>query len=199
MRPELSENRYSKVRDKILDGYVLALRNPGIITFGTLGSASHIGIAKREYDSLVTGEFTLQMIEARELKDIRSVTLSSQVERYPGRIDVYKPLCGPEIRHKAAVLANRQTGKHYDYRGLWRVAVLRAIGLHWLFGAKPSDPDKRAPWDSDKFCSFMADWVFDLASGGKFRLVYGVNSSEVVPAQVEQSGSCRLLIRGLVP
>lgn len=201
MKAELTENRYDEVRGKILDGYILTLRNPGVIAWGTLGEASHAMIASRHYDNLLTGEFTAGLVESRETKGVRWVTLKNEVEKYPGRIDVYRPLCPSNVRQRAATIAVRQCGKDYDYVGLLRVALLRMPLLRWLLGVKRSAGV--APWKADKFCSFMVAWAFEraiyeTASETRWRLV-NKPAADVVPADIESSGSCSLYIRGLVP
>lgn len=201
MKPELSQNRYDEVRGKILDGYVLMLRRPGVITWGTLGTASHAMIAARRIDDVA--EFTAGLVESRETKGVRWVTLKNEIAKYPGLIDVYRPLCPSDVRLRAATIAVRQCGKDYDYAGLLRVAMQRMPLLHWLAGIKPLDPDKLAPWNADKFCSFLAAWcferaIYELGSKTQWRLVNKA-AGDVVPAEIEVNGSCRLYIRGLRP
>lgn len=186
----------------IRNGDILLLRRPGIIPWGTLGGASHVMIAAWRDDDV--DEQTLGIVEAREGKDIRWVTLHSQVKNYPGLIDVYRPLCPLHLAHKAATIAMRQCGKRYDYFGLWRAAALRSPLLHALARYEPLDPDDLPEWDDDKFCSFLGDWVFcranyELDDHSGWRLVPNVNPRDVVPVNIEQSGSARRIIRGLLP
>lgn len=194
---------YDEARSIIRNGDILTLRRAGIIPWGTLGGALHVMVAAWR-DDTDSGEQTLGLVEAREGKGIQWVTLHSQVKRFPGLIDVHRPLCPRPIAERAATIAMRQCGKRYDYFGLWRAAALRSPLIHFLSRYEPLDPDDLPKWDDDKFCSYLADWVYCRAIYGLdartiWRPVRNVNARDVVPVQFEQSGSFFCKARGLLP
>src|ERR1043165_2196205 len=104
-RPLLA--RYRDIRHEILDGDLLLVRRRGLISIAGRGAHSHAAKAawwrssapavgrSRQPDAL---EFAMAAgnrdilfcLEVRELHGGRAVTLSSQVKRFPGRIDVFQ-------------------------------------------------------------------------------------------------------------
>lgn len=131
---------YSEVRDLISDSDLLLFRRPPgrcsaiarLITVGGRSQYSHAAKAiwwrgeKAENDVLLC-------VEMREFKGGRAVTLASQVDKFPGLIDVYKS--NPEDRwpeydrERASAHMLRLAGEPYGY-----AAVLNAALLHvWPF------------------------------------------------------------------
>ena len=189
------------MRPKIGNGYLLLLNRPGLIPWGTGGRASHALMSV--WHATKFGR-ALLVVEAREGKGIRAVTLSSQVRRFPGLIDLYEPVgCPREVREYAAWIAMLQTGKGYDYAGLFRVAFERLkilSGAAYLLGLTL----REAPtgWDDDKFCSEGFHWFYlraidELESRTKWRPIYNIAPRRVVPVDLERTGSFRCVARGL--
>lgn len=199
LQDELTD--FDDARPRIGNGYLCLLRRPGLIPWGSAGYSSHAMPAVwREDDQ---GERTLAVAEAREFYGVRCVTLRSQVERYPGRIDVYRPLCDPEIRERAATIAFRQCGHAYGYAATAEAALLRMPLVRALLRYNPPRPtDPPARWIDAKNCSFHYAWcyeraIYELAHPTTWRPVFNMHARAIVPADLERSGSFRLVARGL--
>lgn len=104
--------------------------------------------------------------EVRELKGGRAVSLESQVERYPGAIDVFE--VNPsnrwrEFNRRGAVrYMRRLAGCDYGYRGVW-LAALRHLPI-WRFFVG-ADSDDRHVASQPPFCS-QACAMADRVGGG---------------------------------
>ena len=74
---------YADVRDKIRDSDLLLFRRHGLISIFGRGTHSHAAKA-------IWWGKVLCCVEVRQWHGGRAVTLSSQVRRFPGVIDVYE-------------------------------------------------------------------------------------------------------------
>ncbi len=144
---------FETVRHRIEDGDQLLFRNPfSPIAFAIGSPYAHAAMAA--YRSGENHD-TLCCVESRQFKGGRVVTLHSQVQRYPGRIDVWRPKCPRHIRSLAAQYAFDQAGHEYNLLGIG------GCGLNWLpdrLGIKPDwlfdvDDLTLSKWDEAKFCS----------------------------------------------
>ncbi len=105
-------------------------------------------------------------VEIRGLSGGRAVTLSSQVRRRPGRIDVYQT--GPEDRWEdydragASRFMRRLCGCDYGYRGLAAAALLHLPLVRWFVRPEVDDEaiDRRPP-----FCSHACAMADRLGGG----------------------------------
>lgn len=147
---------YGDARDRIADGDLLLFRRRGLISIAGRGDHSHAAKAARWEDDLFC-------LEIRELVGGRAVTLSSQVKRWPGRIDVYE--VNPDNRwpqydrNGSLRFMRRLAGCDYGYRGLAAAALLHLPLVRFFVKADVDDTthDKRPP-----FCSHacaMADRI----------------------------------------
>ena len=120
-------------------------------------------------------------------------------------IDVYKPLCDPEIRDLAATIAFRQCGHEYGYRAtaaglLLRMPLLRALCRY--NPPRPSDPP--ATWTDAKNCSFHFAWCYERRDL-RARPPHDLEARFQHARQRHRSGrlgapgSFRLVARGLTP
>jgi len=116
---------YDEARDQIQDGDLLLYRRRGVIS--AVGRGEHSHAAKAAW-----WENDLFCLEVREWHGGRAVTLSSQVRRYPGRIEVFE--VNPDDRwpkydrHAAVCFMRRLAGCDYGYRGV-TIAALRHLPL----------------------------------------------------------------------
>lgn len=149
--------------DDIRDGDLLLFRGRGAL-------ARLIGVAGRsEYSHAARAVWwgnDLFCCEVRELRGGRAVTLESQVQRFPGLIDVFE--VNPSARWReydrrgAVRFMRRLAGCDYGYLGVLQ-AALRHLPL-WRFLVSPDSDDKRAP-DQPPFCS-QASTMADRIGGG---------------------------------
>jgi hypothetical protein len=162
---------YADVRRLIRDGDNALFRNGGAIAATQVGDYTHVGKFRWLRDT--RGKATVLMIgECREFFGGRIVTASSQIRKYPGRIDVYRPKCSQECAAKSADLVCRQAGHQYGWRSvllaLWlRCNLLRLIAR--LFGAGKIDTSDTtlSTWDDSKHCSQTVGWAERIAGKGE--------------------------------
>jgi hypothetical protein len=151
--------RYADVRRQIRDADLLLYRRPGLIAMA--GRGEHCHAAKTAW-----WDGDLFCLETRVLVGGRAVTLSSQVRRYPGRIDVYEANPDgrwPEYDRKGAVgVMRRLAGGDYGYAGLLGAALLHLPGVRLL--VRP-DLDDQARGRRPPFCS-QACALADRVGGG---------------------------------
>ncbi|MGB9689905.1 trypsin-like peptidase domain-containing protein [Thermogutta sp.] len=109
----------NQAQEWIRDGDLLLFRRRGLIAAVGRGEHSHAALAGW------WGE-TLCCLEVRALCGGRVVTLASQVNRYPGQIDVYQADPDnrwPEFdRQQTVQFMLRYAGERYGYGGILRVA-----------------------------------------------------------------------------
>lgn len=117
---------YDDARGQIAEGDLLLFRRRGLISIAGRGVHSHAAKA-------AWWDGDLFCVEIREFHGGRAVTLSSQVERYPGRIDVFET--NPDGRWPgydragAARFMRRLAGCDY---GWWNLAGAALVHLPWL-------------------------------------------------------------------
>lgn len=123
---------YDRARAEIGNGDLLLFRAHSlpsriIRAFGR-SSYSHAAMAVwcRQFDLLFC-------CEVRELVGARAVTLSSQVRKFPGLIDVYGVACESFDRDGAAGVMLRKTGAGYGYAAIVASAVIHAPLLRFFW------------------------------------------------------------------
>ena len=140
--------RYREARRQIADGDLLLYRRRSLISIAGRGRHSHAAKA-------AWWEGDLFCLEIREWVGGRAVTLSSQVRRYPGRIDVYGT--NPEGRWPeydragASRFMRRLAGCDYGWFGLLCAAMLHLPLIRWFVRAETDDQanGSRPPFCSD--------------------------------------------------
>jgi len=151
--------RYQDVRHEIRDGDLLLFRRRGFIAVAGRGVHVHAAKAAWWYEDLFC-------LETRWLVGSRAVTLSSQVRRYPGQIDVFEvnpDRRWPEYdRRGAARFMRRLAGRSYGYAGLVGAALLHLPVVRWF--VRPDTAD-RARDHRPPFCS-QACAMADRIGGG---------------------------------
>lgn len=177
--------RYREVRGQIRDADLLLFRRgrppradgeggvPGRFSLSRLiGSVPSllIAVAGRGQHSHAAKaawwDEDLFCVEIRGLSGGRAVTLSSQVQRRPGRIDVYRT--NPENRWPdydragASRFMKRLCGCDYGYGGLAAAAVLHLPLVRWFVEPEVDDRavDRRPP-----FCSHACAMADRLGGG----------------------------------
>jgi hypothetical protein len=148
--------RYSDARPHIHDSDLLLFRRHGLISIAGRGNYSHAAKAAWWGEDLFC-------LEVRELKGGRAVMLSSQVHRYPDRIDVFEANPGnlwPTYNRAAAVGAMRRlAGCDYGYWNLLKAATLHLAFVRLFV---PPDVDDDEHDQNPPFCSqavSMADRI----------------------------------------
>ena len=151
--------RYADVRREIQSGDLLLFRRRGLIAAAGRGRHGHAAKA-------AWWEGDLFLLETRAAVGCRAVTLSSQVRRYPGRIDVYET--NPQgrwseyDRTRAVRFMRRLAGCDYGYWGIFQAALLHLPVVRLFVRPVVDDRavDRRPP-----FCS-QACAMADRLGGG---------------------------------
>jgi len=150
---------FAEAQEKIRDSDLLLYRRRGPISIAGRGEHTHAAKAAWWEDDL----FCLEVIQ---WYGGRAVTLASEVERYPGRIDVYQT--NPRNRWPyydrtgAVRFMRKLCGCKYGYTGLLTAAFLHLPIVRWFVRPDMDDSaiDRRPP-----FCS-QACAMADRIGGG---------------------------------
>jgi hypothetical protein len=179
---------YRSVRAKIHTGDLLLYRRPeSLIARETEGEYSHAAMA-------LWHKCVLAVAESREWVGARVVTLSSQVERYDGVIDVFRPRMAEANAQAAAEVMFRQAGHDYGYLQILRASLMHC-GLLRLLGVGPrADQVPEPTFDEPKFCSCQVIWSYRQAG---FDPCPGLASPLVEPNHLRHSSAFNLLYEGL--
>lgn len=151
--------RLEHVLCDLRDGDLLLFRRRGLISIAGRGVHSHAAKVAWWGD-------TPFCLEVREWYGGRAVTLASQVERCPGRIDVFRANPDgrwPEYDAEAATRYMRQlAGCDYGYASVVSAALLHLpVVRAWM----TADIEDRAVSDRPPFCS-QACAMADRIAGG---------------------------------
>jgi hypothetical protein len=148
-----------EARKSIVDGDLLLFRRRSLIAVAGRGEHSHAAKAAWWDDELFC-------LEVREWHGGRAVTLASQVEKYPGRIDVYRANADqrwPEYdRARATKFMRRLAGCDYGYAAVLAAAMLHLPVVRLAVRAEVEDDaiDRRPP-----FCSHACAMADRLGGG----------------------------------
>jgi hypothetical protein len=146
----------AEVRGDVADGDLLLFRRRGLISIAGRGDHSHAAKA-------AWWDRDLFCLEVREWHGGRAVTLDSQVDKFPGRIDIYRANAHerwPEYdRARATKFMRRLAGCDYGYAAVLAAAMLHLPVIRLAVRAELDDSaiDRRPP-----FCSHacaMADRI----------------------------------------
>ena len=146
----------TEAREEIAEGDLLLFRRRGLIAMAGRGDHSHAAKA-------AWWDGDLFCLEVREWHGGRAVTLESQVQRFLGRIDVYRANAHqrwPEYdRARATKFMRRLAGCDYGYAAVLAAAMLHLPVVRLAVRAELDDSaiDRRPP-----FCSHacaMADRI----------------------------------------
>ncbi len=169
---------YAVIRKSLLDGDVALMRPSGV-----LGNLIR-GYGRSEYSHAMlccwrrADQQTLLAAESREGVGSRLVTLSHLVQRWPGRIDIFRVAVRgantaerediERITQRAATLAVNWSGHAYNYPGVLKAWLARKpllripaerLGIRFDFTARGI-----SAWDAPKFCSQMVAWAYRQAA-----------------------------------
>jgi hypothetical protein len=135
------EWKLSEAEPVIGNGWIALYRGSGVISkiiqAYTGGPYSHAAMIRKNNGHC-------DVLELREFYGGRAVTLQSQVESFPGSIDVYSPnmICWPEYQHRNAVEVMRYlTGRKYGYLAVARLALMRLPLMRMIWPLYLDDPD----------------------------------------------------------
>ncbi len=150
---------YKKVQSEIWDGDLLLFCRHGLISVAGRGEHSHAAKAAWWGDELFC-------LEVREWHGGRAVTLESQVQRFPGRIDVFR--ANPENRWpeydrtQAVHQMKKLAGCDYGYISVLTAALLHLPFVRFLVRSDYEDQaiDRRPP-----FCSQAVAMVERIGGG----------------------------------
>lgn len=150
---------FETAQHEIRDSDLLLFRRRGLIAIAGRGKHSHAAKAAWWNNDLFC-------LEVREWHGGRAVTLASQVERYPGRIDVYRTNQGhrwPEYDAlRATQYMRRLAGCDYNYRAVLAAAMLHMPVVRWFVD---KNYEEEAAADRPPFCSHACAMADRLAGG----------------------------------
>ncbi len=188
---------YRECRLDIRDGDDALFRNGGLIAATGQGPWTHAA------KCFWFGN-TLLLAEVREWYGGRCVTLSSQVKKYPGRIDIFRPKCRADTAKFSAELLCRLAGHEYGWANIWRLGFSRLPLLRLLSGWRPKTWDmKPTPFGEPMICSQAVIWCERAAgqtdSPTKFLPCPHKGDRWVTPDDIGFSGDHELKFEGLMP
>lgn len=160
------EKKLSEVANKILVSDLLLYRGTGFLSglIRIAGRSEYSHAAK--VDRLVNHrDGTLCIVETREWEGAGISLLKTQVEKYPGQIDVFRtnPNDVPGYSRKAAAAYMRRfEGARYGYRAVWRAAIDFLPGVR-LFGKH--DYKRENGKHKSPFCSQLCAMADHLGGG----------------------------------
>jgi hypothetical protein len=214
---------YKYAREIIRSGDCGLLKRPGsaIAEKGRSNKSHAMMMVWRHSD-----QSTLSVAESRELCGARVISLSSQVERFPGAIDVYTPNddCPKILRERAATIAYNWAGHAYNYPNILKIWLAHETWLRSLAGAAILVAEKcglnlprinfdftdltPTKWDEAKICSQLYVWSYRWA---KHELFFQLDERArnwdpvpelgdrwVEPGDLARSGSLNRIAEGLV-
>lgn len=212
---------YSKIRNELRSGdFGLVRASESAISQYIAGKGrsdkSHaLLLAWRHAD-----QSTLLVAESREGRGGQVLTLASQVARFPGQIDIYRPKapCPRILSERAATIAVNWSGRGYSYPGIWRIWLadkpwLRTIAeqAYDLAGVQNPFPIREvvpSPWEEPKICSQLCVWAYRKAKSELFyslspeelgfEIVPNLNDRFIEPGDIDRSGALELVAKGLV-
>lgn len=188
-----SGTHYPSVRPHIKAGDVALFRCGGIVARFSDREETHAAKVVIAYETIMLAEF-------REWHGARLVTLSSQITKHPGRIDIYRPTCNVLVRETSAKWAVRQAGHDYGYQNIW-LGIKRRSNVAKLLGYKPSRDMTPAKWSAPKICSQAVVWTDRRAAkewGVDWYPCDGIPDKLVEPQHIAQDRhSYELLFEGL--
>lgn len=148
--------KLSLAKHALHDGDLLLYRGKGLfsrwIRFAGRSPYSHAAMLAAWGD-------TWMVLEARELRGVRAVTLESQVRLYAGQIDVFTPR---GVSQGAVEAMIGLCGVRYSYWG-----VLEAALLHLPFIRRLVNPqlERENPGRRPVYCSDALAWAYRTGSG----------------------------------
>jgi hypothetical protein len=158
-------NSYRQIRQLVRDGDQFLARNGGVIGSEAPSGHSHSGV-------VFWSRGTLTAFESREFIGAHSVSLSSLVRKYPGRIDLFRPNCIAAVASVAADWAVRMAGHDYGYRNVLAASLRhgfvarRAVrfAMQRLGYQPPNLTDvSLSDFHEPKFCAQANVWLYRTA------------------------------------
>ena len=186
---------YQSIRDDVRDGDVALFRGGGLIARISDGPYTHAATCLWVRDTLLLAEY-------REWHGGRIVTLSSQITKYPGAIDLYRPTCNRPLARYAAELMARQAGHEYGWRNIKLAALRRLVLFRFLTGWKPQCRDTTpSKWSEPKICSQAVVWSLRKSAkhyGSSWFPCEGLSDKCIEPQTIaDDMGHFRLWVSGL--
>lgn len=190
MPRERCTRKYSEIRESIEHGSLLLFRGKGLISdaIEVAGRSPYSHAALASWVLRTPRERgVLMAVEVREGYGGRMVNLSSQVRKFPGQIDVYRPTRSLRescpIGHVVVEMV-RITGHDYGYWAVARAALQYVPFARWFVRKDWGRPTEVC---GDLDCSGTIDYVF--FKHGDVKLVPNCEHENVTPGDL---GRCPL-------
>lgn len=143
----MDQRLYDYVHSVARDGDNALFACDGLVGRTGYAEWSHVG-------KLYWYRRTLMLAECREFVGGRTVTLLSQVQEYPGQIDIVRPRCSAEVAAEGAEMVVRQAGHPYGWGRIYWLGLMRLAGFRALTRWRADVHDQSWPsWDELKVCS----------------------------------------------
>ena len=151
---EISLSRCASLRAFVHDGDLLLFRRRGLISIAGRSPYSHAAmIGWWGHDPM--------LIEVVPWHGGRTVTLESQVGRYPGKYELFRP--GEVLKPAVSVQCMRSLcDGRYGYIGVMHASMLH---LPVIRGFVPASTDDNAISKRPPFCSQAISWAYRTGGG----------------------------------
>lgn len=188
---------YRNARQLVRNGDMGILRNGGMLGANSPNDATHALLFLWTFG-------VLEVFESREFLGAHQVSFSSQVGKYPGLIDIYRPNCDPHVAQVAAGWAAKMEGHKYGYFDWVRTAFRRVGGY-----PRAKTDTTLGEFHEPKDCSAAVTWCYRAGqrdvehelghlAPDEWDPVPGINEHFVEPYMLAESGSFRLIARGVI-
>jgi hypothetical protein len=191
---------YRTIRSHIKDGDVVLFRNGGIL--GRLYRYTHAELAIWQRD--INGNPTVLMTTGfREFEGARMVTLSSQVTRFSGHVDIFRMNTDEHTAYRAADLLSRKSGQRYGWWVIWVSFLWHLMFVRLLLRTEPDGAEevKVDDWKAYEVCASSVVDIIRRVMGPARKNEWpcpGVPSWRCFPERIAEDSFFRLVFPGLV-
>ena len=191
---------YQDIRSKLKDGDVVLYRNGGIL--GRLYRYTHAELLLWQRD--LNGNPTVLMVTGfKQFQGARMVTLSSQVTRFSGRVDIFRMDTDEHTAYRAADLLSRKSGQRYGFWVIWCSFLWHFMFVRLLLrtDADGTEEVKVDDWNAYEVCSSAIVDIVRRVMGQDRKDSWpcpNVPSWRCFPERIAEDSFFRLVYPGLI-